>query len=236
MPGSLQKELAQSDHWGLRKHPKCFILAVVLKLRVILHILAVFSDLRGLIELIPFAMSQASWDTSLDYPQHIIPITLKIHFFKVRPIFGVVEQARIWWNSDFFYINPIYDTQGNLGNRENKKNWLLVYFGPPYRSMTLQKKSCILSRLSISVLVIPVHVPAPESKEGTMAFSQSSQAAIIPPMACILKSSIIDCVSNVAPVIFPALSAIVAAQLALTPFVCKIWPRYRSDSLLFTGN
>ena len=32
------------------------------------HVLDVFSGQGGRIELIPFAMSQASWDTSLDYP------------------------------------------------------------------------------------------------------------------------------------------------------------------------
>ena len=35
---------------------------------IIQHVLDVFSGQGGRIELIPFAMSQASWDTSLDYP------------------------------------------------------------------------------------------------------------------------------------------------------------------------
>ena len=31
-------------------------------------------------DLIPFVMFQASWDTSLEYPQHIILKTFKFHF------------------------------------------------------------------------------------------------------------------------------------------------------------
>ena len=49
------------------------------------HVLDVFSRQGDQIELIPFALSQAGCDTSLDYPQHIIPITLKFHFFMVDP-------------------------------------------------------------------------------------------------------------------------------------------------------
>ena len=41
-----------------------------------------FSALRGPIELIPFALSQASWETSFDYPQRIILIMLKIFHLK----------------------------------------------------------------------------------------------------------------------------------------------------------
>ena len=44
------------------------------------NILEVFSQQGGLIDLIPFVMGQASPDTSLKYPQHSIPITLKFHF------------------------------------------------------------------------------------------------------------------------------------------------------------
>ena len=35
------------------------------------HVLDVFSKADGRIELIPFALSQASCDTSLDYPQRV---------------------------------------------------------------------------------------------------------------------------------------------------------------------
>jgi hypothetical protein len=48
------------------------------------HILHVISGQGDQIELIPFAMSQASFD----YPQHIIPITLKVHFFRVDTPLG----------------------------------------------------------------------------------------------------------------------------------------------------
>ena len=48
------------------------------------HILVIYSEQGTRIELIPFAMSQASRDTSLDYPQHIITKSLKIHLFKDR--------------------------------------------------------------------------------------------------------------------------------------------------------
>ena len=55
------------------------------------HILDVFSGQGGRIELIPFALSQASWDTSLDYPQHIIPKTLKFHFLWLTPLEGPLK-------------------------------------------------------------------------------------------------------------------------------------------------
>jgi hypothetical protein len=43
--------------------------------------LSVFSQHSGPIELIPFALVQASPDTSLEYPQHNISATLKFHYF-----------------------------------------------------------------------------------------------------------------------------------------------------------
>ena len=45
-----------------------------------MHVLDVFSGQSDQIELIPFALSRYSRDTSLDYPQHIIPRTLKYMF------------------------------------------------------------------------------------------------------------------------------------------------------------
>ena len=45
----------------------------------------VFSRQGDRIELIPFALCQASWDTSLEYPQHIIARTLKFHFLGADP-------------------------------------------------------------------------------------------------------------------------------------------------------
>ena len=50
---------------------------------IFLQYFDVFSGQGDRIQLIPFALSQASRDTSLDYPQHIIPRTLKFHFFMV---------------------------------------------------------------------------------------------------------------------------------------------------------
>jgi hypothetical protein len=41
----------------------------------------VFSVLDDRIELIPFALSQAFFDTSLEYPQHVFPKTSKNNFF-----------------------------------------------------------------------------------------------------------------------------------------------------------
>ena len=40
---------------------------------IFLHVLDVFSGQGDRIEPVPIALSHASWDTSLDYPQHIIP-------------------------------------------------------------------------------------------------------------------------------------------------------------------
>ena len=66
------------------------------------HILDVFSEQGSRIELIPFAMSQASRNTSLDYPQHIIPRTLKIHFLRVDPPWGTPKI--IFWQKNYFPI------------------------------------------------------------------------------------------------------------------------------------
>jgi hypothetical protein len=66
-------------------------------------------------------MTHASLDTSLDYPIHIIPIILKIIFLDCWAIFGMVVQARNYWNSDFFDIYPFNDTEGTLGNGETQQ-------------------------------------------------------------------------------------------------------------------
>ena len=50
---------------------------------IFLHVLDVLSGQGDRIELIFFALFQASPDTSLEYPQHIILRTLKLHFFSV---------------------------------------------------------------------------------------------------------------------------------------------------------
>ena len=55
------------------------------------QVLNVFSQQGGLIELIPFALGQASLDTSLEYPKHIIPRTLKSTFFRLTPLVGPLK-------------------------------------------------------------------------------------------------------------------------------------------------
>ena len=49
------------------------ILSTAIVRKVLIHF--VFSQLVGPIDLIPFALGQASLDTSLEYPQHKIPTT-----------------------------------------------------------------------------------------------------------------------------------------------------------------
>ena len=78
-------------------------------------------------------------------------------------------------------------------------------------SITRQNMSFTRSHISISLAVVRTQVPAPDRSEGRMARSHSSYAAIIPPMVCILKSSINYLTLNIAPFIFPVRSAIVAA-------------------------
>jgi hypothetical protein len=83
MPDTKLKESVQSYHPALRKHPKCG--PILLNKPNILACLDVFSQNVGPIELIPFALGQASPDTSLQYPQHNILATLKFHFFRFDP-------------------------------------------------------------------------------------------------------------------------------------------------------
>ena len=81
----MQKESAQSDNSALRKRPKTDDLSDIQKMSTFWHIMDVFSALSYPIELIPFAMRQASWDTSLEYPQHNFPRNLIFKFFKGLP-------------------------------------------------------------------------------------------------------------------------------------------------------
>ena len=89
---SMQKELVQSDHPALRKRPKCakilgyFVVGPKHQNRTTFWTFS-RSQLVGN-KLISFAMSQAPWDTSLDYPQHVIPRMLKFHFFLGWPPLG----------------------------------------------------------------------------------------------------------------------------------------------------
>ena len=85
MPDSMQKESAQSDYQALRKRPKTDDLSDIQKMSTFWHIMDVFSALSYRIELIPFALRQASWDTSLEYPQHNFLRNLIFKFFKGLP-------------------------------------------------------------------------------------------------------------------------------------------------------
>ena len=72
MPGTMQKESAQSDHPARRKRPKCGPILLFQNIQIFMNVLDVFSGQGDLIELIPCALCQASRDTSLEYPHHII--------------------------------------------------------------------------------------------------------------------------------------------------------------------
>ena len=82
MPDPMQKESAKSDHPAGRKRPiRAEILGYFAKSAKSDHIFDVFSGKGDRIDLISFAFFQASLDTSSEYPQHSISITLKFHFF-----------------------------------------------------------------------------------------------------------------------------------------------------------
>ena len=59
------------------------------------HILDVFSGVPNWIELIPFALSQASRDTSLDYPQGV---------FWRQQLFTYVDSTPLLWGLEFKYF------------------------------------------------------------------------------------------------------------------------------------
>ena len=63
-PGTMQKESTQSDQYTWRKCPKCSKFWGCFKMTKSDHILDVFSKYIDPIELIPFALYQASLDTS----------------------------------------------------------------------------------------------------------------------------------------------------------------------------
>ena len=72
-PGTMQNKLGQSDHPVARKHSTFWGYFETTKSD---HVLEVFSGHIDRIELIPFALCQASQYTSLEYPQHIVARTL----------------------------------------------------------------------------------------------------------------------------------------------------------------
>ena len=71
-------------------------------------------------------------------------------------------------------------------------------------NITRQNRSCRLSHLSSSSMLLPNQVPTPGSRDGTSARYNNSHLAIIPPIACILNCSMMDCTSKFAPLtLFP---------------------------------
>jgi hypothetical protein len=72
MPGTMEKELTQSNHHAQRKRPKRGPILLFQNIRKFVNVLDVFSQQGEWIEPIPFALCQVSLDTSLEYPQHII--------------------------------------------------------------------------------------------------------------------------------------------------------------------
>ena len=81
-PDSLQKESAQSDHPALSKRLKC---GQRQNIPIFQHILDIFSRQDGQIELIPFALSQASWEFRL-------PTWGISEYIETIPLFGEPEQ------------------------------------------------------------------------------------------------------------------------------------------------
>ena len=106
MPDLTQKESAQSDHPALRKRAKCGRILqfwTTGKISQIFSMFWRFSLMDSQIELSPFALSQASWDTSLDYPQ------------------------QVFWRQKISTIPPLYPSWGNLKKMISvKKNTFLM--------------------------------------------------------------------------------------------------------------
>jgi hypothetical protein len=77
-PRGVNSEKVEFQRIGTKCGPIFAISGQRQNIPIFLHI---FSGLGDRIHLNPFLFSQASSDTSLDYSQHIIPRTLKFHFF-----------------------------------------------------------------------------------------------------------------------------------------------------------
>ena len=85
-PDSTQKKLTQSDHPTRRKRPnvwKFWVICRCPKSTKFNHILDVFSSWGGRIELNPFALIQASGDTSLDYLSFPFLYFLSVHIMYI---------------------------------------------------------------------------------------------------------------------------------------------------------
>jgi hypothetical protein len=78
------------------------------KLPLLAHILDVFSRLRNRIELIPFALSQGSRDTSLDYPQGLVWRQQFFTYFDATPLL---------WGLEFNYFGRKIGVSIIIGNR-----------------------------------------------------------------------------------------------------------------------
>ena len=78
MPEQLVKELVQSHHPVLKKHPKSGPWAIILNISNNEHILYILSVMGGRIGLIPFGAVQASHAKSLEDPQRVF----KNEFYK----------------------------------------------------------------------------------------------------------------------------------------------------------
>ena len=105
MPDAMKKKSAQSDSSALRKRPKTDDLRDILIMSTFWHIMDVFSALSFPIKLIPFALHQASWDTSLEHPQHNFLRNLIFKVFKGLPLkkSRFTHQGVIKWD---FELSP----------------------------------------------------------------------------------------------------------------------------------
>ena len=89
---SIAKEISLIRASSAEKTPKMFlnidIFSSTDKWAISDHFLDVFSIQDARIELNPFAVYQAHWDTSLEYPHGVVWNILKINFFKDWPPLG----------------------------------------------------------------------------------------------------------------------------------------------------
>ena len=89
MPEQLEKELVQSLHPVLKKHPKSGPWAIILNISNNEHILYILSVMGGRIGLIPFGAVQASHAKSLEDPQKVFRNEFKQKFIQDFWIFSL---------------------------------------------------------------------------------------------------------------------------------------------------
>ena len=85
------------------------LLSVKLNISISRHILGVFSAQDARIKLIPFALYQASQDTSLEYPHEVVWNILKINFFKDWSPWGTLR-THFWEKIKMFQWSLFYTT------------------------------------------------------------------------------------------------------------------------------